>query len=150
MSDDRLFSLNNPIRRKWYYINIIIISCLVYFTNFIFKSYIFPHITNEMYNSMTQFLLYFIYLTYLINFLGLIDRRLVDISGDRDTALYKNLSGILYFMAFYILAVFVTEYFSIRLPFDIHFLSEIAKPVSVLFAVLVILIGLFKGKISEK
>ena len=50
MSDDRLFASNNAIGRKWYFLNIVILSVITLITKYIFEDHIIPNVTaNIMY-----------------------------------------------------------------------------------------------------
>ena len=100
MSDDRLFASNNAIGRKWYFLNLIILSVIVTFTHLLFKDHIIPHVISDVYVIIAKGFLYLAYIVYLITFFALIERRLYDITGTRDSKAYRNISSILTFAVF--------------------------------------------------
>ena len=95
MSDDRLFASNNAIGRKWYFLNIIILTIITLVTKYIFEDHIFPNVTTEVYEIIAKGILYFAYIIYAVTFFALIERRLYDAVGSREKQGYKNTSGFL-------------------------------------------------------
>ena len=149
MSDDRLFASNNAIGRKWYFLNLIILSVIVFATKFGFDDYIFPSVRTEVYELIAQWILYILYGVYLITFFALVERRLYDICGERDTDKYKNLSAILQFAVLFQILVVVLPNCEIQLPISNELLQYIAYFFDGVFALTALLIGFVKGKISN-
>ncbi len=149
MSDDRLFASNNAIGRKWYFLNLIILTILIIVTEFIFKKYIIPHTTTEVYNQIAHGMLYFAYLIYAITFFALIDRRLYDITGDRDSNIYKNTAGIMKLIVLLNIIVIFFEHFSVKLPVSYETEWLIIAVSNTIFIIMTLILGLFKGKISN-
>ncbi len=149
MSDDRLFASNNPIGRKWYFLNLIILSILVVVTDLILKKYIIPHTTTAVYNQIAYGMLYFAYLIYAITFFALIDRRLYDITGDRDSNIYKNTAGIMKLIVLLNIIVIFFEHFSVKLPVSYETEWLIIVVSNIIFIIMTLILGLFKGKISN-
>ena len=149
MSDDRLFATNNPIGRKWYFINIIILIAITIGTNYVLNEHILPSVTSEFYNSIGKLIRYLLNGTFAITLLSLIDRRTYDVFGTRDSGGYKFISAIITIAA--LLWVFVIYY--------IHkhpqlFISEelfynIVMFVSIAFILVVIGLIFPKGKMSN-
>lgn len=149
MSDDRLFASNNAIGRKWYFLNLIILAVIVVATKFGFDDYIFPNVRTEVYELMAQWTLYILYGVYLITFFALVERRLYDICGERDTDQYKNLSAVLQFAVLFQILVVVLPNCEIQLPISNELLQYIAYFFDGIFALTALFIGFVKGKISN-
>ena len=149
MSDDRLFASNNAIGRKWYFLNLIILAVIVVATKFGFDDYIFPNVRTEVYELMAQWTLYILYGVYLITFFALVERRLYDICGERDTDQYKNLSAVLQFAVLFQILVLVLPNCEIQLPISNELLQYIAYFFDGIFALTALFIGFVKGKISN-
>jgi hypothetical protein len=149
MSDDRLFASNHAICRKWYFINIVILTIIAFVTRWLFTDIIIPQVISEVYLLIAQWILYFTYLIYLITFFALIDRRLYDIFGDRLSNGYKNMS------AFFKLAVFVQifalycEWKTPTIPVSYEFINFLAMIFDFIFLLMVFSIGMIRGKISS-
>ncbi len=149
MSDDRLFASNNAIGRKWYFLNLIILAVIVVATKFGFDDYIFPNVRTEVYELMAQWTLYILYGVYLITFFALVERRLYDICGERDTDKYKNLSAILQFAVLFQIFAVVIPNCEVQLPVSDDVLQYIAYFFDGIFALTALFIGFVKGKISN-
>lgn len=149
MSDDRLFASNNAIGRKWYYINILILAILTAVTELTFREYIIPNIKSDVYELIAKGMMYFAYVIYLITFFALIDRRLYDICGERDTKGYTKVSSILKFTVCFQLLILVCRFLSIDLPVSLDMLQGIAWIFNGIFLAIVFILGFFKGKISS-
>ncbi len=149
MSDDRLFASNNAIGRKWYFLNLIILFFITAATNLIFKDYVIPHTTTEIYTKIAYGMLYFAYLIYAVTFFALIDRRLFDVTGDRDSKIYKNISGVLKFIVAFHIIIIIFENLSVKLPVSYDILWFIVSLADIVFVFITLLIGFFKGKISN-
>ena len=149
MSDDRLFASNNAIGRKWYYINLVILTALASFTNFLFLDYIIPNVTTEVHEIMAKGVMWFAYIIYLVTLFSLIDRRLYDICGTRDNKGYRNTSAVLGLAVFMqILSLYCAwKKPSVSIPYE--FIDFAAMILDMVFFAVVFIIGLFKGKISN-
>lgn len=149
MSDDRLFASNNAIGRRAYITNLFILAIIVYATHYGFVEYAIPNVVNEAYGLITTWILYFAYFIFAITFFALVERRLFDVCGRRDTNLYKNASSILQLSVFAILLLLIKDY--IPFPFELN-VQQTQSIISLLG--LIILITTFvlifpKGKISN-
>ncbi len=149
MSDDRLFASNNPIGRKWYFINLIILSIIFILTLFVFPTYIIPNTKTEIYYLISKIIMYFLYLIYLVTFFSLIDRRLYDITGNRDSIFYILISRLMTFIIFYEIFIAINHLIPLKIPvYYMSLLYEIAGYLIIIFTLITVLIGFFKGKIS--
>ncbi len=148
MSDDRLFASNQAIGRKWYYVNIILLSVLVVGTQYLMTEIIFPLLTTDFYVIFGKGILYFLYLFYAITFFALIERRLYDISGSRNNRTYKILFQILQCTVIYQIAVLILPHLKIEIPIDINQLQQIATILDIIFMAIAVFIGLIRGKIT--
>lgn len=149
MSDDRLFASNNAIGRKWYYINLVILTVIASCTQFVFLDYIIPNVTSDVYEIIAKGIMWFAYIIYLITFFALIDRRLYDICGTRECKGYRNTSAILGLAVFMqILSIYCAwQKPQISIPYE--FIDFAAMILDILFFAIVFIIGLIKGKISN-
>jgi len=150
MSDDRLFSSNNAIGRKWFFLNIIILIIITAVTGFIFDNFIFPDVRSDDYRIISESMLFFLYAVYVVTFLSLVDRRLYDVLGDREKVSYKIIT------AFVILTVLFNAYcyacgHKLIKVFLIDFNLALAVTVilNFMFMVLVLIVGILRGKISS-
>ena len=149
MSDDRLFASNNAIGRKGYIINLITLAALTYATNRIFVKSIFPFVTDEVYFLIAKILFFFLMIVYSITLLALVDRRIYDVCGKRDCALYKNLSGTFNFFVI-VLVIVLVQYlknFKTIIPQNILEASGIFSILALAFIIFVL--SFLKGKISN-
>lgn len=149
MSDDRLFASNNAIGRKWYFLNLIILTVIVIATKYAFDDYVFPHVRTEVYDIMAHWTLYILYGVYLITFFALVERRLFDICGARDTDSYKNLSAVLQFAVIFQIFAIVVPNCEVQLPISDDMLQYIAYLFDGIFILVSIFIGFVGGKISN-
>ena len=150
MSDDRLFVSNNPIGKKGYFINLIILGIIIFLTNFCFTNYVFPHTKTNEYNLIAQIIMYFLYLVYIITLLSLIDRRIYDITGDRNSSKYKLLSKVVSLLLLYEIIVFILNFYFANLPINFNILNFIGVIFFFIFSLITIILVFFKGKISEQ
>lgn len=148
MSDDRLFASNNPIGRRWYAINIVILLIITYFTHIIFWDYIIPNVITEVYAIISRGMLYFLYLIYLVTFCALIERRLYDISGNRESNLYKNISLVLKISVFCQILYIIFKYQRIPIPISYSIIEIIAMVAFFVFLAIIFVLAFIKGKIS--
>lgn len=149
MSDDRLFASNNAIGRKWYFLNIIILSVITVGTELLFEHYLIPNVKTEIYYYIASFIKYTLFLLYLITFFSLIDRRLYDITGDRRSTKYRNISSIICLAIFFQITVLVLPYTSFRAPMPLSMMQEIASVLDLVFVIIIFFLGFFKGAISN-
>lgn len=149
MSDDRLFASNNAIGRRWYFLNMIILAVISFVTYKVFTDYITPNIANESYVSITNWILYFAYLIYLITFFALIERRLFDVCGRRDTQGYKTVSLILQLIILFQIITLAVSWFQINIPISLQDLQQIAGFLGIVFLGIIFFLGFIKGKISN-
>ena len=148
MSDDRLFASNNAIGRKWYFLNIIILSVITIGTELLFEHYLVPNVRTEVYYYIASFIKYTLFLLYLITFFSLIDRRLYDITGDRRSTKYRNISSIICLAIFFQITVIVLPFTNlINDCFDLS--KQIASILDFVFFTIVFFMGFFKGSISN-
>ncbi len=149
MSDDRLFASNNAIGRKWYFFNIIILAVITFLTQIIFQNFVIPNARTDAYTIIANAILYFLDLIYLITFLSLIDRRLFDAFGSREKNGYKSISSFLSFIVlfniFYLYCLWKTP----KIPIGYNDLHMLTVYLDILFLIIVIIIGFWKGKISN-
>ncbi|HIS89569.1 TPA: hypothetical protein IAA87_09140 [Candidatus Avigastranaerophilus faecigallinarum] len=148
MSDDRLFVSNNAIGRKWYFINIFILTIIAFLTQTIFINYIIPNVTSEVHEIIAKWILYIAYLFFLITFFALIERRLFDICGKRDTKVYKNTSAILKLAVFCQILSLYCQWQKPTIPISYSTIDFIAMIMDLIFFIVVFILGFIKGKIS--
>lgn len=146
MEDRSLFSANNPIGRVWYFINLFILGIIVAFIHIGIKYILLPK-ANASYELAIQCILYFAYIFFIMTFFMLIDRRLYDIFESRDSNVYNLVSKII--------GAFVTIYFLFGIAFAVGInISEIfysiLYTVTILFALLVFILGFIPGKLTHK
>lgn len=149
MSDDRLFASNNAIGRKWYCLNLIILSIIAVGTHIIFKDHIIPNVTSDVYEIIAKGFLYFAYVIYIITFLALIERRLYDVTGTRDAKGYRNTS---YIMTLAVFSVAVDAFYKWKnpvTPIPEEIISMAAFIFGILFAVIAFVLLFLKGSISN-
>lgn len=144
MSDDRLFASNNAIGRKWYYLNILILIGILFATRYIFKGYIIPNVVNLDYDTIARSILYFLYFSYAITFLSLMDRRLYDICDSRSDIKYKQVSGFIQLTVVGQIIVLILKAFYI----ETGIFDSILQVMWIIVAVIAIAIGLIKGQIT--
>ena len=149
MSDDRLFASNNAIGRKWYFLNIIILGIITIGTELVFEHYLIPNVKTEVYFYIGTFIKYTLYLIYLITFFSLIDRRLYDVTGDRRSNKYRNISSIICLAIFFQITVLALPHTSLRVPLPLDLMQEIASILDLVFVVIIFFLGFFKGTISN-
>lgn len=149
MSDDRLFASNNAIGRKWYYLNIVILGLISYFSYLLFNEYIIPNTISDTYSLIATWGSYFLYLILIVTFFALIERRVYDICGQRDSARYKNMSSFFSCIVIYQLLVIVVQWFpaSQQLPMDA--LQNVATLLDFVFVIGAFFVGTIKGQISN-
>ncbi len=156
MSDDRLFASNNPIGRKWYFINILLIAIITAAIYFGMTKGVIPNVTNNDYIVIGNWILNIAMFICAITFFSLIDRRLYDVSGSRDKGIYKSLAPVLTFIVLFVVIVVVFNVYptvemggrDLSLPLEIF--NPIAILLSFVFAIIVFVIGLKKGKKTKQ
>ena len=149
MSDDRLFVSNNAIGRKWYFINIFILTIIAFVTQTIFIDFVIPNVTSEVHEIIAKGILYFAYIFFLITFFALIERRLFDVCGKRDTKEYKNISAILKLAVFCQIVSLYCNWQKPAIPISYSTIDFIAMIMELVFLIIVFILGLKKGKISS-
>ena len=149
MSDDRLFASNNAIGRKWYFINLIILIFLSFIIHILFRDYIIPNATTETYTIIATWISYFLYLILLITFFSLVERRLYDVAGKRDTISYKQISSFLQIIVVFQVGVIAVQFFPIGEQLPINSLQLIAGFFDAVFLLIVFILCFIKGKISN-
>ena len=149
MGDNRLFASNHAIGKKWYFLNMILLFAIAYGTNWSFANYFIPNTTSETYAYIARFIEYFIYLIFVITFFSLLDRRLFDIAGDRRNESYKSISSILKFCIFAQIVTFISANTKFTLPLPNEILHQLSYGFAILFVVIVVVLGLLKGNITE-
>ncbi len=149
MSDDRLFATNNPIGRKWYFINIVILIAITIGTNYVLNEHIMPSVTSEFYDSVGKLMRYLLNGAYAITLLSLIDRRSYDVFGTRDSKGYKFISSIITIAA--LVWLFVIYYIHKHPPIYIteELFYNIVMIVSIVFILVVFGLMFPKGKMSN-
>ena len=149
MSDDRLFASNNAIGRKWYFLNLIILAVITAVTKFVMIEYIIPGTTTEEYKLVAKGVLWFLYGVYIITFFSLIDRRIFDIFGTRDSKGYRNLSSILVFAIFWQIFAIYCQLKHPQLMIAPETIVLIAVVLDIIFFTIVLFITFIPGKISN-
>lgn len=149
MSDDRLFASNNAIGRKWYFLNMIILSVITLITKYVFENHIIPNVTTEVYELIAQGILYFAYIIYAVTFFALIERRLYDAVGTREKNGYKNTAGFLQFAVVFQIAIILINVLNINIPVSVDLLQSIAWITNSIFAFIVLILCFLKGQISN-
>jgi hypothetical protein len=149
MSDDRLFASNNAIGRIAYVKNLIMLAIITFVTNYIFTKYVFPFVTDEVYFIISKIIHGFLMFVYFITLLSLVDRRLFDICEKRDSFLYKNLSGIFTLTVVIVLVVILHIKKNIITFLPAELIYNVGMIALLLFSFMVLIISLFKGKISN-
>ena len=149
MSDDRLFASNNAIGRKWYFINIFTLTVIAYITQLIFTQHIIPNVVSEVYEIIAKGMLYFAYIIFLITFFALIDRRLYDICGTRETKGYKNTSSVLKLAVFCQILSLYCQWQKPSIPISYATIDFVAMVMDIVFFIIIFVLGFLKGQISN-
>lgn len=149
MSDDRLFASNNAIGRRAYVVNIIILAIVTYATHYGFVEYAIPNVVNEAYGTITTWILYFAYFIYGITFFALIERRLFDACGKRDTQCYRTTSSILQLAVFGIILLFAKNYINIPINISVQNSQMIIAFLGLIILSITFALIFPKGKISN-
>ena len=149
MCVDRLFASNNAIGRKWYFFNLIILSLIVGGTYYLFENHIIPHVTTEVYEIIAKGFLYFAYLIYTVTFFALIERRLYDVTGTRDSNGYRNTSSILTLAIFIVGFYFYYNWKQPSIPISEGIITLAATILGVIFLIIMIVLMFLKGSISN-
>lgn len=148
MTDDRIFASNNAIGRKFYVGNIIILIFVFAATIKIFEKYVFPFTTDETYLKIAQCFSWVIYLIYVVTLFSLVDRRLYDICGTRDSGVYKNISGFLT-VSIVIQLIALVNYYKNIIPFiPQQTISGIGVLFAGIYTFIMFVLAFLKGKIS--
>ncbi len=149
MSDDRLFASNNAIGRKWYFINFFVLAGIFVVTNYVFQQYIYPYVTSEAYLKIAKFVHLVLYIIYLVTLFALIERRLYDSCGTRDTNAYKNVSGIMTLSIILQAAVILHQWKHIPIPLSEDLIYGIGIIAMVVFLFISFILCFIPGKISN-
>lgn len=149
MSDDRLFASNNAIGRKWYFINLIILTIIAYIVQYIFTDHIIPNVVSDVYEIIAKGILYFAYLIFLITFFALIERRLYDVCGKRDSNGYKNTSAVLKFAIFLQILALYCEWQNPTWFVPNELVTLAAMVFDIIFFVIIFILAFLKGSISN-
>lgn len=155
MSDDRLFATNTPIGRKWYYLNLLILSGITTVTYFFFTKKVIPGIEGADHITIANWILYFFLFSYFITFLSLIDRRLYDASGSRSKGLYKNISPVITFLILGLILIGVFNVFPSvtfggrEFTMNLNIANPIAYGLAAILGIFVVFIGTIRGKKSK-
>ena len=149
MSDDRLFASNNPIGRKWYVLNTIVLAVIVVVTNFVFKEYIYPFVTSEAYLQISKFIHFVLYIIYLVTLFALIERRLYDVSGTRSTNFYKYVSMTMTTSIIVQAVVILYQYKHIPIPLTESTIYGAGIIALLVFLFIAFVLAFLKGKISN-
>ncbi len=149
MSDDRLFASNNAIGRKWYFLNLIILTIIAVGTHVIFQDHIIPNVTSDVYEIIAKGFLYFAYVIYTITFLALIERRLYDVTGTRDSKGYRNTSSIMTLSVFVIALDLYCKWKNPSTPIPEELISLAAYVFGILFVIILVILMFLKGSISN-
>ncbi len=149
MSDDRLFASNNAIGRRWYFLNLIILSLIAAGTHLLFKDHIIPNVTSDVYEIIAKGFLYLAYIIYLVTFFALIERRLYDVTGTRDSKTYRNISSILTFAIFSIGLEIFCRLKNPNIPIPAEVITGCATIMGPVFILFVIGLIFPKGTISN-
>lgn len=149
MSDDRLFATNNPIGRRAFLINIIMLILITVGTNYLFNQYIIPEVKSDFYDKVANVMRYLINGAYVITLFALVDRRAYDIFGKRSHIGYKIFSNIIIVSVFYWIFEIIYLHTSFKFPLPSEMIYLIGY-ILALISLLVIFIMIFpKGKISN-
>ena len=149
MSDDRLFASNNAIGRKWYFLNLIILAVITASTHVLFTKHIIPNVTSDVYEIIAKGFLYLAYIIYLITFFALIERRLYDATGTRDSKTYRNISSITTLAIFSVGLEIFCRLKNPSTPIPPEIISGLADIMAPIFAIIVFGLIFPKGNISN-
>ena len=149
MSDDRLFASNNAIGRKWYFLNLVILTLIAGGTYFLFEDHIIPNVTTEVYELIAKGFLYFAYLIYTVTFFALIERRLYDVCGTRDSNGYRNTSAILTFSIFAVGVELFCQWKQPNIPIPTEIITLFATVMGIIFVAIMVILMFLKGSISN-
>lgn len=149
MSDDRLFASNNAIGRKWYFLNLIILAFIATGTHILFTDHIIPNVVSDTYEIIATGFLYLAYIVYLVTFLALIERRLYDITGTRDSNVYRNISSILTLAVFSVGLEVFCRLNNPSLPFPQEIITKSAMILGSIFIFCVFCFLFPRGNISN-
>lgn len=148
MTDDRLFASNNAIGRKWYCLNMCILALIVIGTKELFEKSVIPHVSTDDYVVIAEWILNFAYFIYSITFLALMERRMFDINGTRDSKKYRNSLAFMFLNVFLILVGLYCQYNNPVLPFNKDILVALGVLSGVILVATVFVLGVIKGSIS--
>ena len=149
MSDDRLFASNNAIGRKWYALNLLILGVITGGTHYLFNTHIIPYVTTEVYEIIAKGFLYFAYVIYLITFFALIERRLYDVTGTRESKGYRNTSSILTLSIFAVGLDVFCQWKKVNTPIPEEIIALAAHLLGAIFVLIMIVLLFIKGSISN-
>ena len=144
--DGRLFSANSPIGRFWYYINLFILAFLAVAAHIGILNYVLPA-ANTAYHIPIKTILYFIYFILAVTLFMLLDRRIFDIAGGRDSGAYQIMSKISSLVIFLLILSAAAYFKIINIPAE--YSSMLIIPFWI-FIFMIFLLGLIPGKITAK
>ncbi len=142
IEDSRLFSSNSPIGRVFYFINMVLLVFLALGVHIGITSYMLPVITPSFVLPV-KIALYFSYIIFIITFFMLIDRRLFDICGSRDTKGYLFISKIINFVILLFVLSVIAFITGSQLAPLVYKIFEIFLGI---FALLILILGFIPGK----
>ncbi len=142
IEDTRLFSANNPIGRVFYFINLVFLVFLTLGVHIGITDYLIPSV-NPSFILPLKVVLYFSYIIFTITFFMLIDRRLYDICGSRDTNGYAMVSKIINFVIILFILSVIAFLTGSQLAPVVYQMLEIFLGI---FALIIFILGLIPGK----
>ncbi len=149
MADDKIYASNNAINRRFYIGNIIILLIVYLITYKVFEKYIFPYATDESYLKIAHYFSWFLYILYVITLFSLVDRRLYDICGTRDSNVYKNISNFLTTIITILIAAFINHYFAFIPIIQEQTVSMIGMAAAWIYLFIMFILSFIRGKISS-
>lgn len=144
--DGRLFSANSPIGRFWYYLNLFLLAFLAVSAHIGILNYVLPA-ANPSYHAPIKAILYFIYFILAVTFFMLLDRRIFDIAGSRDSGAYQFISKISSLVIFLLILSAAAYFKIINIPESYN--SMLIIPFWI-FIFMVFILGLIPGKLTAK
>lgn len=142
IEDTRLFSANNPIGRLWYFINLFALAFLAVGVHLAITQYILPSVTPS-FTLPIKVILYFSYIIFTITFFMLIDRRLYDVCGSRDSQGYRFVSKIINLIIILFILAIIAFFTGSNFAPMFYQIIEVSTGV---FGILVLILGLIPGK----
>jgi|GEM_PF-6132251 len=144
--DGGLFPANSPIGRFWYYLNLFILAFLAVSAHIGILKCVLPA-ANTAYHIPIKAILYFIYFILAVTFFMLLDCRIFDIAGSRDSDVYRMLSKISSLIIF-LLIFSIAGYFNI-INIPAEYSSMLIIPFWI-FVFMTFILGFIPGKLTAK